>query len=98
MTTSCSSATPKSEHAADAQLELARLYEATAEYEEAALQLLEVIATFVRDGEGYRLELSSNSIDFAKGLGHELPPELRWDSLLELVAEFIGAPSPATWS
>lgn len=55
-------------------------------------QSLDLSATFVWKGDAYRLELFSNSIDFGKGLGRELPSAMTWPSLLDVVREFVGAP------
>lgn len=56
-------------------------------------QTLDIIATFVWEGDAYRLELFSNSADFRKGLGRELPSAMTWASLIEVVREFVGAPA-----
>ena len=62
-----------------------------------AEQTLDLAATFVWEGDAYRLDLASNSIDFGKGLGRELPASMTWPSLLEVVREFIAAPPLDRW-
>ena len=54
-------------------------------------QTLDLAATFVWDGDTYRLDLFSNSADFRKVLGRELPSSMMWPSLLDVVREFVGA-------
>ena len=63
-----------------------------------AEQTLDLAATFVWEGDAYRLDLFSNSIDFDKGLGRELPAAMTWPSLLEVVREFVGAPPLDLWN
>jgi len=63
-----------------------------------AEQTLDLAATFVWEGDAYRLDLFSNSIDFDKGLGRELPAAMTWPSLLEVVREFVGAPPLDRWN
>jgi hypothetical protein len=63
-----------------------------------AEQTLDLAATFVWDGDTYRLDLFSNSADFRKGLGRELPSSMTWPSLLDVVREFVGAPPLDRWT
>lgn len=61
-------------------------------------QTLDLAATFVWEGDTYRLDFFSNSVDFRKGLGRELPSTMTWPSLLDVVCEFVGAPPLDRWT
>ncbi|MEZ4380401.1 MAG: hypothetical protein R3A79_03580 [Nannocystaceae bacterium] len=61
-------------------------------------QVLELRATFAWGGAWQHLAVFSNSYDFAKGLGAELPAALTWERLVATLAEVVDAPPPDAWS
>lgn len=61
-------------------------------------QVLELRATFTWGGGWHQLACFSNSYDFAKGLGRELPASLTWERLLATLAGVVDAAPPEDWS
>lgn len=58
---------------------------------------LGLYATVEWEGAWYGLRMFSNSCDFAKALGEELPESLTWDKLLAAFQEFAGTPMLHGW-
>lgn len=58
---------------------------------------LDLHATVEHEGSWFALRVFSNSADFAKDLGRDLPEEFSWDKLLVGFQRFAGTPPVDDW-